>query len=429
MAKKAPVVVLGLGTYTHGSGTEAAAYLARQGERVIVTDLKPPHKLNQKTLRRLRRLEVQLVLGRHRMADIRAARQIVRNPAVPSSSPYLQAARKLKKPVTNDVGLFLDALRKKFPSGTVTVIAITGTRGKSTTTALIGHILEQTYGRSRVHVGGNIGRSPLSFLHRIKMGDIVVLELSSWLLHDLVRPAFHIAVFLNFLPDHLDYYRTMKEYQKDKERIFLGQTASDVAVLNLYDQKVAKMAKRTRAKIRWFGPKDVRDCALRGDHNALNVGAAWESGKSVGISDRVLRQAIRTFHPLPNRLEEVRRFRGRLFINDTTATSQDAAIAALRSFTQPIILIAGGNTKGLSLMRLRQAIRRRVRKLIVLPGNATAQFPSGIVVRTMEEAVRAAWQYSRPGDVILLSPGVTWLPVMNEFERGKRFVIAVRRLH
>lgn len=423
------VLILGLGTYEHGSGTAAAYYFAQRRYRITATDLKTAQQLNTKTIKRLRRLGVQLVLGKHRRADIAASDIIVRNPGVPDSSPFVEYAHRLCKPITNDIAVFLQALREQFPDGSVSVVAVTGTRGKSTTTALIGHILKAKFGASRVHIGGNIGQSPLLFLDKIKHGHVVVLEMSSWLLRDVHEPAFTVAVVTNILRDHMNYYKNMQLYQRDKERIFLGQTALDYVVLNKHDQRVRGMVKRTAAKVRWFGAKSMVGTKLRGQHNHFNIGAAWQVGKIFGLTDAQLRRAVQTFQPLANRLEEVRQLHGRLFINDTTATTPDATIAALTAFPLgKIVLIAGGNSKRLPLRALRQVIKQRVKYLVLLPGNANYEFPKGVTVHTIPQAVQLAWELSQPGDVILLSPGVTWLPVMNEFERGRQFVQAVQKL-
>jgi UDP-N-acetylmuramoylalanine--D-glutamate ligase len=307
-------------------------------------------------------------------------------------------------------------------------IAIAGSHGKSTTTALIGHVLVAKFGAQRVHVGGNIGQSPLLFLHKIKRGHVVVLEMSSWLLRDVHEPAFTVAVVTNLLRDHMNYYENMALYQRDKERIFLGQTSLDYAVLNRHDRRVCGMAKCTPAKLCWFTKRVVPGVKLLGEHNQFNIGAAWQVGKIFGLTDAALRSAVRSFVPLANRLEEVRRYRGRTFFNDTTATTPDATIAALTAFKQKVILIAGGNSKRLPLTALRRLVRQRVKYLLLLPGNANHEFPPGITVRSMRDAVWLAWELSQPGDIILLSPGVTWLPVMNEFERGRQFVAAARAL-
>lgn len=410
-----PILIFGLGSYAQGSGTAAALYYAKQGYPVIVTDKKPAQQLNQTSLKLLRHYSnVRFTLGKHLASDIQQAGLIVRNPGV---------QRDFHKPTTNDVGIFLYELKERFGPGGVTVIGVTGTRGKSTTTALIGHILQTRF------VGGNIGVSPLTFLDKIKADDIVVLELSSWLLRDLHDSQFDIAVVTNLLRDHMNYYKNMLLYRRDKERIFLGQTRQQFAVLNHHDPRVRMMSKTTQAKIKWFGEHVVTGTHLLGEHNRFNVGAAWQVGKIFALSDTTLKKRIRSFQPLPNRLEIVRTYKDRTFVNDTTATTPDATIAALFSFQKKVILIAGGNTKRLSLMTLKRLIPKHTKELILLPGNANHDFPPGIETSTMRQAVHTAWNISKPGDIILLSPGVTWLPVMNEFERGRQFVQAIKQIH
>jgi len=422
------VLILGLGSYATGSGTAAALYFAQQGRPVIVTDLKSANQLHQPTLRRLRTFpNVKFVFGKHRRQDIKAADLIIRNPGVPDAVPVVAYAHSLHKTITNDVGIFLQALREKFLHSEVPVIAVTGTRGKSTTTALIAQILRKKYGHS-VHLGGNIGVSPLTFLHKIKSGDIVVLELSSWLLRDLHQPRFMVAVVTNLLRDHMNYYGSMALYQRDKERIFLGQTPDDFAVVNQQDSRVQQMVRKTQAHVIQFSAHHLVDTHLRGVHNEMNIGAAWQVGRLFSVSDAVMTQAIRSFPGLANRQEAIRTYRGRVFVNDTTATTPDATIAALRAFNKKVILIAGGNSKKLSLQALRREVKQHAKTLILLPGNATHEFPPGIAVATMQQAVQTAWKLSKPGDIILLSPGVTWLPVMNEFERGKQFARYVKAI-
>lgn len=424
------VLIFGLGSYPKGSGSAAALYYAKTGEAVVITDAKPEAQLHAPTVRVLRAYpNVTLVLGKHRMQDIKRARLIVRNPGVHDSSKYIHYAKKLNKPITNDVGIFLDVLHTRYVYNQVAIVAVTGTRGKSTTTSLIGAILQEYFGKDRVHIGGNIGTSPLTFLRNIKPGHIVVLELSSWLLHDLHKPRFMVSVVTNLLRDHMNYYNSMATYRKDKERIFSGQTETEYAVVNGNDPTVLKMAQRSKAQHIVFKEHSVPGMQLRGKHNYSNVSAAMAVAQLFTVPEAKIRASIKRFPGVPNRLELVRTYKGRAFYNDTTATTPDAAIAALRSFNKNIILIAGGNSKNLPLQALRKEIKQRVTHLILLPGNANHDFPPGIEAETIQQAVDTAWQRSKPGDVIILSPGVTWLPVMNEFERGKQFVQRVKALH
>ncbi len=423
------ILILGLGGYVGGSGSSAAFYYAKQGVKVVVTDLKTEAELHQPTLKKLKKYNnVELVLGKHRKQDIKEADLIIRNPGVPETSPYVKYARSLKKVITNDVGVFLSEIRNKYHHSEVAIVGITGTRGKSTTTALIGYVLSSQF-KNRVHIGGNIGNSPLNFLSKVKPGHIVVLELSSWMLHDLYNPMLNVAVVTNLLRDHMNYYKSMAVYRKDKERIFLGQTKDCFAVVNQHDRIVKQMAKTTKAELIWFNDTKKYSAKLLGKHNQSNINAAYQVSKIFGVTETKFKQVIKKFPGVPNRLELVRQYKKRLFYNDTTATTPDATIAALNSFKKKVILIAGGNSKNLPLKDMRKAIKKQVKTLILLPGNANHDFPKGEHVADMKAAVNLAWVKSKPGDIILLSPGVTWLPLMNEFARGDEFVKWVKKIN
>lgn len=422
------VLILGLGVYIHGSGTAAALYFAKLGVPVVVTDMKSASELNPKTLAKLKKYKnVTFVLGKHRKQDIKYASIIVRNPGIPDSSEFIKYAKQLKKTITNDVEVFLNVVREKFDDQ-VTIIGITGTRGKSTTTALTGSILQSQFGKAKVHIGGNIGMSPLLFLSKVKKGHIIVLELSSWMLRDIRRPALNIAVLTNVLPDHMDMYSSMSAYRKDKQRIFLGQGATDHAVVNKLDASLRPMVKEVASKLHWYTLKRVSGMQLIGAHNQSNIAAAYTVARIMGVPKTKAERVIKQFKGVPNRLELIRSYKGRTFYNDTTATTPDATIAALNAFKKKVILIAGGNSKQLSLTGLNKEIKKQVKHLILLPGDANKDFPAGDEVKNMKEAVRLAWETSKLGDIILLSPGVTWLPHMNEFDRGKQFVRFVGRL-
>lgn len=400
---------MGLGVYPQGSGVSAAEFLAKQGARVLVTDLKEEKELP--TVKQLKKYRnIKFILSQHRKEDFQKADLIVKNPGIPQDSPYL----KTKIPITNDIGLFLEAVKNK----NLFLIAVTGTRGKSTVTTLIYEILKAA--KKSVKLTGNIGYSPLQCLNTLKQKDFVVLELSSWQLHELKKPHFHIAVVTNFIPDHLNYYKNLKDYFKDKEIIFSGQTKNDYLVLNAGDPEVRTMAKKARSKIIWF-KKSKLASNLLGEHNKYNIDAAVKVGQVLGVRFQVIRDVVRKFKGLKNRLELVREYKGVKFYNDTTATMPEATIAALRSFKQKVILISGGNNKNLPLKKLNREITKRTKELILCPGKANKDLPKGIKAKNLPEAVKIAWQKAKKGDIILFSPGLTWLPKMNEFSRGELF--------
>lgn len=443
------ILVVGLGNYPTGSGVSAALFCARRGaKKVIVTDIRPREMLSKTAPKLLKFQNVEFVLGRHRLADVARADIVVKNPGVPDDIPIIKRARALKKIITNDIGLFL----AHKPPGKV--VGVTGTRGKSTTTALIYEFLKKKF--PRTWLGGNIGVSPLQFIEKMKSGDITVLELSSWMLHDLKKPQCDIAVVTNILPDHLDRYRSMQEYQRDKERIWRWQTYDHLLVLNARAPLVSEMHRRAASRVMWFG-KNIRgtndvfiqnekiyfcntvvasakDIQLRGHHNRDNVCAAIAVAKSFGVSNAVISAVLRNFHGLPHRLALVRTVRGVQYFDDTTATTPDAGVAALAAFDRKVILIAGGRFKVPRVEHFLRAIRARVKFLIVLDGPAEKQLISTLPAQrvmtasVMRDAVKFAATHARKGDIVLLSPGCTWLPKMNEFERARQFIVAVRCL-
>lgn len=440
------VLILGLGAYEEGSGVSSALFCLKRGaKQVIVTDLKTEKELKG-TLKQLKKYpNVKYTLGEHLLADVGRAHLIVKNPGVPENHKAVKFAKKLGKTITNDIGLFL----AHKPEGGV--IGVTGTRGKSTTTTLIFELLTSYF--PRTFLGGNIGRSPLQFIDDLEEGDLTVLELSSWMLHD-IRPMCDVAVVTNILPDHMNRYSSMDAYQKDKERIWKYQHQHQYVVLNCQNKQTAMMAKQARSQVVWFGAgkgsaavvkrgkiyfqteeiAPVKELKLLGEHNVENVLAAVAVAKLCGVPNTQIRGVLKKFKGVPNRLEQIRTFEGVKYYNDTTATTPDATIAALQSFKKKVILIAGGNTKGLSLKEMAKVIKKKAAILILLAGNANHSLrrtlPNGRIteVATMPEAVAIAHAHAKKGDIVLLSPGCSWLPVMNEFERGKQFVREVKKL-
>lgn len=414
---------MGLGRIARGSGISAALFFARRKAQVIVTDLRPLKMLNPESVKKLKKYKnVHIILGRHREQDFKDADIIIKNPAVKPNSPYIKIAEKNQARILTDLGLFFDYIKDK----DIKVIGITGTRGKSTTATLIAEILKAKYGK-HVYLGGNIGNSPLNFMEQLKRKDIVVLEMASFQLHDLTNHHFDVAVVTNVLPDHLDYYKNMHDYQADKENIFSTQTKKDYLILNRSDQKVKKM--KSKAKIIYFGKNNevrLTTIKLLGTHNLFNIDAAWQVGKIFHVPANKIKKVVRNFRGVKNRLELIRIYQGVKFYNDTTATHPTATTVALQALPKKkIILISGGNSKNLPLVDMVQAIKERVKYLILVPGNANNKLPAGLKVKNIQQAVKLAWHKAETGDVILFSPGLTWLPKINEFHRGEIFASLV----
>ncbi|TVQ26767.1 MAG: UDP-N-acetylmuramoyl-L-alanine--D-glutamate ligase [Spirochaetaceae bacterium] len=421
------VVVLGLGA--HGGGVATARYCVEHGARVCVTDLRSEADLDA-SLRALAGLDIRYVLGRHDIDDISNADIVVKNPAVRRTAPVLSHARRIE----TDISLFLK--RHRGP-----VIAVTGTKGKSTTASAIHHVLRGTWPGARL--GGNITVSPLSFADEISPEDPVVLELSSFQLGDLrmtPRPVngypFSVSVITNLLPDHQDYYDSMDAYAADKALIFADQRPTDWVVIAGDDEYCSgftpPVAERTiRLPHPSYDPPTlVGLCTERAAHARRNLYTAGVAAVLLGVPAESIAARLAGFPGVPHRLERVAVHNRVSFVNDSAATIQEATLAALDSCDGPVHLIAGGSDKGLPVNRFVD-IATRVASLHLLEGSATERIVGvlgGGSPRmtgphpSLRAAVHAATAVARPGDTVLLSPGCASFGMFrNEFDRGDQF--------
>lgn len=434
------VTQLGLGLL--GRGVNDAIFLASQGVELVVTDKKTKEQLAP-SLEKLQPYSqsIRFVLGEHRLEDFRDKDFILKAAGVPLASPEIAEARKNHIPIEMDASLFA----KLVPSG-VTLVGITGTRGKSTTTHLIYHIVKAA--GKRVFLGGNVrDMATLPLLADVAPGDVVVLELDSWQLQGFgeAKLSPHVAVFTSFMEDHLNYYGgSMDAYFADKAHIFKYQCCRDVLIVgegvvsrvaNAQPPVAMMVAKATDVPREWSVP-------LIGEHNRGNVACALMAARSLGITDTVIRSAIASFPGVPGRLEKVRTVGGVTFYNDTTATTPVAAAAGCRALSvgseKHTVLICGGADKGLDVGPLMEAIRLYVKEVVVLPGSGSDRIyeslmSTGVKVRqvvSMDQAVHEAYHCAQPGDTVLLSPGfASFGPppggFQNEYDRGDQFDRAV----
>ncbi len=420
------VLVMGLGL--HGGGLGVARFFCEQGALVTVTDLREEAEL-ESSLAALAELNIELVLGGHRESDFRDADLIIRNPAVPADSPYLQIARQHGTPVDMEMGIFFGEYDRD------RIIGVTGTRGKSTTATFIHHLLSE-HGVDAV-LAGNIRRSAVAMLSLLGPEDTVVLELSSWQLESLeqhgVSPA--VAVVTNVLPDHLNRYPDMKSYAAAKTPIIRYQGSGDLAVLNRNNSRTASFADITAAEVAWFSEDELvpgwEHARIVGDHNRANLAAAIAATARFGIPEATIARAVESFPGIPYRLQPVGEYEGVTYVNDTCATTPDATLAALNTVQGPVVLIAGGSDKLLDFDTLGGRIHEmgsQMRSVLLLPGAGTEKLrrvlPGGISreASSMEEAVRLAADAARAGDVVLLSPACASFGLFqNEFDRGDQF--------
>lgn len=452
------IVILGLAR----QGRALARYAAEAGAEVVVSDLRAAGVL-QDTLSELSDLDITFVLGEHPPSLLDGTDALALSGGVPLSAPIVAAAQQRGIRITNDSLEFM--LRCPAP-----VLGITGSAGKTTTTALTGAMCRES-GR-QTWVGGNIGRPLISDLEQMDAGDLVVQELSSFQL-ELWDPAFghervkspQVAAVLNITPNHLDRHETMEAYISAKANILRHQTADDVAVLSADDSGAMQLQPLVRGRLRTFSLKEqvndgaymragqvwlrdessetvvceVGEVRLRGRHNVLNVLAAITLASSAGVGIEAMRRAIRDFSGVAHRLEPVATVRGVQYVNDSIATAPERALAAINAFEEPLVLLAGGRDKKMDWDAWAQQMARRARHIILFGDLAPAleerlsQEPAlqaGLTrASSLEEAVEKASCVAQPGDVVLLSPGGTSYDAYVDFEeRGEHFRQLVKAL-
>lgn len=452
------VTVMGLGLFS--GGVETVKFLVSHGAKVTVTDTRDENALAP-SLSQISGLPVSLKLRRHEEEDFVHTDLLVVNPAVLLDSPFVRVAASAGVPVTTEMNIFFQLCRAP-------IAAVTGTNGKTTTAYIIAEILRK--GRlprgGSLHFGGNVGKSLIAQVEDILPQDIVVLEISSSQLARLrwVKKSPHIAVATNITPNHLDWHKTMEEYELAKRAIIDYQSESDCAVLNKGDSRFTSWARTCRSKTLWFSSRDTvqegacldgeelvirrsgktrkvcsrKEVRLPGLFNVENYLAAFCAASILGASPENCAEVARTFAGVEHRLEFVRTVKGVRFYNDSIATTPESTIAALSAIDSPIVLIAGGSDKNLSYDAVGKEIAKRA-KAVVLVG-ATAQKIEECVCasgkcdgihneRKFEDAVRRAFSLASEGDTVLLSPASASFDMFANFEhRGRTFKEIVSQL-
>lgn len=425
------VTVAGLGRF--GGQIAAVRWLVEQGAQVLVTDQAPPGKLSD-SQRQLDDLSVEWRLGEHRVEDFTTADLIVASPAIPPGNDLLRAAVAAGVPITTEIRLFIE----RCPA---TILGVTGSKGKSTTAALLGEMLKT---RFTVWVGGNIGRSLLNDLPKIDKTHLVVLELSSFMLEYLAPMSWspHISVVTMLAADHLDWHGSAHAYIEAKKNIVRFQHPDDFAVLNADDPGAKAFESATRAKVIYVSAASKPfDLLIPATHNQSNAQAAFAAAALLGVTHDEAQQAIQSFRGLPHRLQLVHEAKGVRFFDDSIATIPEASIAALESFpSKSVLQIVGGKDKGLSLIPLCHALVERAKAVLCIGATGKqiaetlAQSPSQSAAEVydcgdLETAVRVARRAAASGDVVLLSPGCASYDQFVNFEqRGEMFVALVKQV-
>lgn len=455
---------MGLGLF--GGGVGVAKHLVAQGFDVLVTDMKGEDELRP-SVEALAGLPVRFRLGAHDERDFTDTDLVVVNPAVKPGNRFVAAAEAAGVPLDTEIGLFVRGCRGR-------IVGITGSAGKSTTSALTHAILERAGLRNggepaRVLLGGNIGRSLLEELPAIRAGDVVVLELSSFQLHWLRRENLRpeVGLLTNLAENHLDWHGTMEAYAADKSGIV--PAAGGVLVALHEDPRVRAIAEAAPCRVLWTSRREVAggdavfwrgdrlvarvapgigrlathgeidvltraDVRILGEHAAWNVASAAAIALVLGADVAAIREAVRGFEGLKHRLKPIGRVRGVLCVDDSKSTTPDSAAAALRAFDAPVLLLAGGYDKGSDPAPMVAAAAERAKAVLCYgaTGAALAELfeaagvPDVYRHETLAEAIDQAFVVAREGDVLLLSPGhASWDQFTNYEARAKAFAEAV----
>jgi UDP-N-acetylmuramoylalanine--D-glutamate ligase len=432
------ITLLGLGLLGRGVGD--AKFLAKYGAKLTITDLKTKKDLETSVKKLSGFKNIKFVLGRHDLADFRETDMVIKGAGVPPNSPFIEEANRNNIPVYMSTALFTKFFTGQFNGK---VIGVTGTRGKTTVTNLIYHILKK--GGEDVVIGGNIqGVSTLSMIEKIKPKSIVVLELDSWQLqgfgYEKISP--QISVFTTIFPDHMNYYKNdMGKYVADKANIFLWQSKEDSLIVSeqAFPQIHKKYKNKIKSKISKAEIKNIPPdwiLPIPGEHNKMNIICAIEAALAAGISIKNIKRGVESFGGVSGRLKLIGS-KGRIKIyNDTTSTTPEAAIAGLLALNpngdKKVILICGGADKGLDMKNFTKEAISRTQKIILLAGSGTNRiknkFPKSPIYDSLPKAASDALASANGEDIVLFSPAFASFGMFkNEYDRGDKFNKIVKK--
>ncbi|RPH52912.1 MAG: UDP-N-acetylmuramoyl-L-alanine--D-glutamate ligase [Desulfobacteraceae bacterium] len=459
-------VVVGLGK----TGASTAVFLKKRGAHVTVSDSSKDKNLDD-AAKKLQAAGINVELGTHSSSSFLNADLVVLSPGVPHTLELVIRAKELGAIVTGEVELASSFIKEP-------IVAVTGTNGKTTTTTLIGYMLEES--GLKVFVGGNIGKPLIDYVESESRAEVVVVEISSFQLDTIKRFRPRVGVLLNITEDHLDRYPGFDAYMKSKARIFENQKGNDVSIFNASDHYVLQVSGNIKCgKLPFFkdsGSPGYEEYAmisedriifnlnktyrflgneatdktpdtgtsfslrfsethLPGIHNMENIAAATLAAFAAGGNTIGIRHALRKFKGLPHRIELVAEINEVKYYDDSKATTVDSVIKALEVFRKPVILIMGGRNKGINFNLLKDAVSEHVKKLILL-GEAKEEIKSAIgdiveavYAGTMEDAVDLAHDAAAAGDIVLLSPACTSFDMFTSYaHRGEIFCKAVEEL-
>ncbi len=436
------ILVLGLAK----SGYEVCKVLSKLNCDITLNDI----NINQdeNIINDLKKRNIKIILGEHPddLLDTSFS-YVIKNPGIKIDHKYVLKAKELGIPVINEMEVGYNLIREK---ANVTIIGITGTNGKTTTTTLIYEILKEKY-PNNVHLCGNIGFPLCSFVEKVKDKDILVIETSCQQLENLVNYKPDIAVLTNITKAHLEFMKTYEHYKYVKGKIFQNQTKSDVLIVNNNDTNSKELVKTAKSKIKYFGIdtyiKDnyiyylnnqvisLNDIILRGNHNYENIMASIMVCKELNVEDEIIRKVLKTFKGVEHRLEFVRKVNDRIFYNDTEATNIKCTQIALSSFNEKIIVILGGYERGQDFNDLKDYLTNV--KAILAIGETKDRVEKFALDNNilcykyehLKDAVIKGYEISSPNDIILLSPAsASWDQYKKCEDRGDEFKKIVNTL-
>src|SRR6185437_3232881 len=455
------VLIVGFGL----SGVAVAKYMAKQGAKITVTDTKQKAELQDSinAVNAMGDVKIEWELGKHNNKTFHSAELIVVSPGIPPTLEPLKEAREKNIPIISEIELAAQALKEP-------LITITGTNGKTTVTTLLGEMFKTD--EKTAYVGGNIGKPLLDHVTDGGEAQVVVAEISSFQLDITQSLAPAVAVFTNIEQDHLDRYGEMNNYIESKKRLLKFCDRNSFVVLNYDDPTLQKFGEENQSRLLWFtkknpmeiggtfaenfsgcyynaankqvvarinGKEEVYDLAqfrLFGEHNRENLMSAICAARAMGVKSQAIQSVINSFKGVAHRLEFVRKKDGVFFFNDSKGTNVMSVRRSLEAFAaNPIILIAGGKDKNMDFAPLVEPVKKKC-KILILVGEAKEKinraigdFAETYLVGTFEEAVLLAYQKSRSGDIILLSPGCSSYDMFRNYEeRGDYFKKLVSQL-
>jgi UDP-N-acetylmuramoylalanine--D-glutamate ligase len=431
--KNKNVLIFGLGLL--GGGIEAASFFSKLGANVVVTDLKTKKELTP-AIQKLSKYSIKYILGEHNYKSIDKADLIIKNPAIRPDNVFINYAKKENKTILMPTAFFLK-------NSTCYSIGITGTRGKSTTTHLLYSILKSANLKRKVYLAGNIpGKSALRLFGKVKEGDIVLLELSSWQLNNFgdLKISTNIAALTNIYPDHLNFYKNMDQYVQDKFEIFKYQSSTDQLFVNKSTLSEFPIINSLRkGKLNTFTSKDYKGKLTKkqliGDHNLENIALASKIAKLLNISPEIIEKAVCNFPGLPYRLQYIGNYNSTPFYNDSTSTTPIACEKAIKAIAKiypnkKLHLILGGNSKNLPIGDLVVNLNKYAYGIYYLPGSFTDLIKNRVArqvknygeYKNLKNLFIALKKFVDSNSVVLFSPSATsFASFLNEFDRAEQF--------